>query len=284
MQELTDKVAVVTGAASGIGRALTERFLDEGMRVVASDVEAPRLRATVEELEARAGNGRIVGVVCNVADPESVDALADAAFDAFGQVDVVCNNAGVLSGGFVWDTPLEDWHWVLSVNLYGVIHGVRSFVPRMLAQGGEGHIVNVASMAGVTTVPMAGVYHVSKHGVVALSECLHKELETTGSKLRVSVLCPEMINTGIGDSERNRPDALRTEASSPMKDLVVKSTADAAREGLDPSVMADRVVRAIREERFYILSEDEPWRDMCNTRLDDLREGRNPTLALPVTD
>jgi len=279
VQDLKDKVAVVTGAASGIGRALAERFLDEGMRVVAADVEAPRLRDTVATLASR---GDVRAVEVDVSDASSVDRLADASYDAFGQVDVLCNNAGVLSGGYSWDTPLEDWSWVLGVNLYGVIHGIRSFVPRMNAQGSEGHIVNVASMAGVTCVPMATVYHVSKHGVVALSECLHKELAQTGSKLRVSLLCPEMVNTDIGGADRNRPERLRTEQASAMKELIVTSTAHAAKSGLAPAVMADRVVRAIRDERFYILSEDALWRGLCNQRLDDLRDARNPTFALPV--
>ena len=281
MQDLANKVGVVMGAASGIGRALVERFLAEGMRVVAADVEAPRLRDTVSEL---AKHGDVVGVPTDVADASAVERLADASWEAFGQVDVVCNNAGVLSGGFTWDTPLEDWEWVLGVNLYGVIHGVRSFVPRMLAQDTEGHVVNVASMAGVTCMPMATVYHVSKHGVVALSECLHKELAQTGAKLKVSVLCPEMVNTAIGDADRNRPERWRTESASATKDLIVKSTSEAAKTGLAPSVMADRVVAAIRDERFYILSEDALWRGLCNTRLDDVREGRNPTLALPVQE
>ncbi|MCA9509198.1 MAG: SDR family NAD(P)-dependent oxidoreductase [Myxococcales bacterium] len=281
MKELKDRVAVVTGAASGIGRALAERFLDEGMRVVAADVEAPRLRDVVSALASR---GEIVGVPTDVADAAAVDRLADASFEAFGRVDVLCNNAGVLSGGFTWDTPLADWHWVLGVNLYGVVHGVRSFVPRMEAQGTEGHVVNVASMAGVTCVPMATVYHVSKHGVVALSECLYKELLQTGSKLRVSVLCPEMVDTDIGLAERNRPAALRTEDASAMKALIVESTAQAAKSGLAPSVMAERVVRAIRDERFYVLSDDAVWRRLCDQRLDDVREGRNPSLALPVPE
>lgn len=279
MQVLDGRVAVVTGAASGIGLAIAERFVHEGMRVVIADIEAEPLARAAETLRAR--GGEIVAHPCDVADAASVEALAEACYAAFGAVHVLCNNAGVLSGGMVWDTPIEDWDWVLGVNLYGVIHGLRSFVPRMQAQDSEGHIINVASMAGLTTTPMTAVYSVSKHAVVALSECLVKELGMTQSKLKASVLCPEMVDTAIGEADRNRPTALRTESDTPTKDMIVKATSDAARQGLPPSEMADRVVRAIREESFYILSEDETWRGICNRRCEDILAGRDPSLALP---
>ena len=279
MKELSRKVAVVTGAAGGIGLAIAERFVDEGMRVLLADVEAGRLEPAVESLRARGGD--VAARVCDVADASAVEALADTAYQTFDAVHVLVNNAGVLSGGLCWETPVEDWDWVLGVNLYGIIHGLRSFVPRMQAQDSEGHIVNVASMAGVTTTPMTSVYSVSKHAALALSECLHKELLLTQSKLKASVLCPEMVNTAIGDADRNRPDALRTESDSATKDMIVKATAEAAKGGLPPSEMADRVVRAIREERFYILSQDETWRGMANLRSEDLIRGRDPSSALP---
>jgi NAD(P)-dependent dehydrogenase (short-subunit alcohol dehydrogenase family) len=279
MQVLEGKVAVVTGAASGIGFALAERFVDEGMRVANADVEVGALERSAEQLRAR--GGEIAAHACDVADASAVEALAVACYERFGAVHVLCNNAGVLSGGLAWETPIEDWDWVLGVNLYGVIHGLRSFVPRMQAQDSEGHIVNVASMAGVTSTPMTAVYSVSKHAVLALSECLHKELGMTQSKLRASVLCPELVDTAIGDADRNRPAALRTESDTPTKDLIVKATSEAARQGLPPSEMAERVVRAIREERFYILSEDETWRGICNLRCEDILAGRDPSPALP---
>jgi len=279
VQELNNRVGVVTGAASGIGLALAERFVAEGMRVVIADVESKRLDEAAALL--RKGGGVVLPVPCDVANADAVEALAEASYAEFGAVHVLCNNAGVLSGGLTWETPVEDWNWVLGVNLYGIIHGLRSFVPRMQAQDTEGHIVNVASMAGVTTTPMTSVYTVSKHAALALSECLHKELQMTGSKLRASVLCPEMIDTAIGDADRNRPDALRTESDSATKDMIVKATADAARQGLPPAEMAERVVRAIREERFYILSEDAIWRPMANLRSEDLLAGRDPRSAMP---
>jgi NAD(P)-dependent dehydrogenase (short-subunit alcohol dehydrogenase family) len=280
MKELAGKVAVVTGAANGIGLALAERFAAEGLHVVMSDVEQGRLEEAAKGLSS--DGSRIATRRCDVASASDVDALADWVYAEFGAVHVLCNNAGVLSGGYTWDTPVEDWNWVLGVNLYGIIHGLRSFVPRMEAQGSEGHIVNVASMAGVTTTPMTSVYTVSKHAALALSECLHKELAVTQSKLRTSVLCPEMIRTGIGEAERNRPKVLSTDEKSATRDMIVQATSDAAREGLPPSEMADRVVHAIREERFYILAEDDTWRAMSDQRCRDLIAGHDPSpLALP---
>jgi len=279
MKDFQGKVAVVTGAASGIGRALAERLAEEGMKLVVTDIEEAPLLELAESLRARGGEA--ISTVCDVSNPDSVNELADACYDAFGACHVLCNNAGVLSGGMSWDTPLKDWDWVLGVNLYGVIHGLQSFMPRMQEQDSEGHIVNTASMAGVTAVPFAAVYHVSKHGVVALSECLYKELDALGSKLRVSVLCPELIDTAIADSDRNRHDKWRTESTTPAHDMIVKATADATKTGLPPRAMADRVVQGIRDERFYLLSEDDTWKALGEQRARDVLERRNPTMNLP---
>jgi short-subunit dehydrogenase len=170
------------------------------------------------------------------------------------------------------------------VNVWGVIHGVRTFVPILLEQDVPGHIVNTASMAALTAMPLAAAYHMSKHAVLAYSECLYHELAMKGGKIGVSVLCPELIATRIGESERNRPtdlDGADTRPSSPERQLVEKAIREGTAAGLSPSLMADRVVVAIREQRFYILADD-AWRDCCNTRLDDIREGRNPTFAPPI--
>jgi NAD(P)-dependent dehydrogenase (short-subunit alcohol dehydrogenase family) len=282
MQELREKVAVVTGAASGIGKALAERFADEGMKLVLADVDRPGLEELAKSLESRGCETLVVPT--DVSRPDEVDALAERSFEAFEQVHVVCNNAGVFTGGTSWETPIEDYQWVLGVNTFGVVHGIRSFVPRLIAQDSEAHVVNTASMAGVTTLPYVAAYHMSKHAVVALSEVLYHELALSQSKVKVSVLCPEMIATRIADAERSRPEHYRASQSaaapSPAKQLVVDALSESIETGLDPSVMADRVVAAIREERFYILAEEE-WRRACETRLDDIREGRNPTLAPP---
>ena len=172
----------------------------------------------------------------------------------------------------------------MGVNTWGVIHGIRNFMPIMLEQDTEGHIVNTSSMAGVTTIPYASIYHMSKHAVLALSECLYHELTLRGSKVKVSVLCPEMVATQIESSARNRPASLQPESGpteSKERKLVEQGMAEAIKKGVPPAEIADRVLRAIQEERFYILS-DGAWRKACNTRLDDIREGRNPTFAPPV--
>ncbi len=282
MQEFTDKTAVVTGAASGIGRALVEKFAKAGCHVVAADVDAAGLEETRKRAEAL--GARAIGVHCDVTRQDNLDACADAAYEAFGAVHILCNNAGVLSGGTTWELPIEDYQWQIAVNTLGPIHGVRSFVPRMLEQQSEGHIVNTASMAALTTMPFAGAYHLSKHACLAFTECLYHELRET--KLGVSVLCPELINTGIAESERVRPEGFQHRDKdfevSPAGKMVVDALANGMKTiGLDPSVMADRVHAAIQEDRFYILAED-AWRDACNTRLDDIREGRNPTFAPPT--
>lgn len=284
MQEFSKKIAVVTGASSGIGRALALESARQGMRVVIADVDEAGLDETARLLEELGCPALCVPT--DVTRPESVDALADAAYDRFGAVHLLCNNAGVIVGGSSWEIPIEDYQWVLGVNTFGVVHGVKSFVPRMLAQDCEGHIVNTASMAAVTSLPFTAAYHMSKHAVLALSECLYHELTLTQSKLRVSVLCPELINTGIDRSERSRPAHLAHHdpdaGPSASAALVMQALREGMQRGLDPEVMADRVFAAVRDERFYILSE-ESWRDICNTRLDDIRLGRNPTFRAPTT-
>lgn len=204
--------------------------------------------------------------------------------EAFGAIHIACNNAGVFAGGLLWEESLADYQWQLDVNLWGVIHGVRTFVPQMLKQDCDCHIVNTASMAAVTAMPYSGIYHMTKHGVLAMSESLYHELAFHAPRVKVSVLCPEAINTGIAASERNRPgqysrdgDVLETDE----RKLVMDSLAASVAAGIGPEVMAQRVLDAIREERFYILS-DEAWRRSADTRLDDIRAGRNPTFAPPI--
>ena len=197
---------------------------------------------------------------------------------------MLCNNAGVLVGGTCWEVSATDYEWLMAVNTMGPVHGVRSFVPRMIAQNGPGHIVNTASMAGLTSLPFAGAYHMSKHACLAFSECLYHELKLMGSQLGVSALCPELINTGIHLSERCRTKAFEKpeeeQALSPAGALVIQALTDGMKEGLNPSVMADRVFKAIQEDRFYILAEDQ-WREACDVRLEDIRLGRNPTFSPP---
>jgi NAD(P)-dependent dehydrogenase (short-subunit alcohol dehydrogenase family) len=279
MREIRGRVAVVTGAASGIGRALAERFSNEGMRVVMADVEEAPLRAACDAL--RAQGAEAIAVVTDVSRAADVEHLAVRAQETFGGVHVVCNNAGVIAGGVSWEAPIEDYQWLFDVNVWGVIHGVRTFVPILLAQGEEAHIVNTSSMAGVTTLPYASIYHMTKHAVLAYSESLYHELRLSGSAVGVSVLCPEGVATRIDESERNRPAALRGDApASPAREVVAKALSEQTRAGIDPAEIAGRVVRAILEDRFYVLSDD-TWRRACDVRLEDVRTGRNPTLTPP---
>jgi NAD(P)-dependent dehydrogenase (short-subunit alcohol dehydrogenase family) len=283
MNEFEDKVAVVTGAASGIGRALAEKFAAAGCRLMLADMDDAGLSETKSLAEKHGVKVEVRH--CDVSRQDSVDALADASFEGLGAVHILCNNAGVLSGGISWEVDIKDYQWQLGVNTFGVIHGVRSFVPRMIAQDTPGHVVNTASMAALTTMPFAGAYHMSKHAVLAFSECLYHEMKLTQSKLGVSVLCPELIDTGIARSERVRPESYKNPDGAPpiteSGKMVVGALADGmAKGGLDPSVMADRVFDAIQQDRFYILAEDS-WRDACNTRLEDIRLGRNPTFSPP---
>src|SRR5438309_12091723 len=206
MQDLKGKVAVVTGAASGIGFGLAERFSAEGMRVVMADIEEAALNDASKRLADTGAT--VLPVVTDVSKADSVDALAARTFEELGTAHVVCNNAGVATGGPMWTLTERDWAWVMGVNLWGVIHGVHAFVPR-LAEQGEGHVVNTASIAGLTSAPMMGPYNVSKHGVVTLSETLVAELALHGSPVKVSVLCPGWVNTRINEADRNRPPELQ---------------------------------------------------------------------------
>lgn len=250
MKELRGRVGVVTGAASGIGLALARRFADEGMHVVMADIEAEALAAARQEVGAAA-----VTQVTDVGDAASVQALAERVFADYGTVDVLCNNAGVFSGGRIWRRPLEDFEWTLRVNLYGVLHAVRAFVPRMIAQDTDGHIVNTCSVAGLYASPLAGPYTVSKFGAYAASLCLAQELALINSKLRVSALCPGGVATRIHEAKRNRPAEL---AAKETMDAVMarQLVASAVTSGIPAEDVAEAVIDAIHSERFLILTHE----------------------------
>jgi NAD(P)-dependent dehydrogenase (short-subunit alcohol dehydrogenase family) len=285
MRDLAGRVAVVTGAASGIGLALSRRLGADGMRVMMADVEGPALEQAAAAL---AGEGiETAAAVTDVSDPAAVDALATATLDRFGAVHVVCNNAGVAGGGPSWDVPLATWNWIMGVNFYGILHGIRSFLPHLLAQG-EGHIVNTASVAGLLAGPWTAPYTVSKHAAVALSETLYYELAAAGSPVGVSVLCPGWVKTRIGESGRNwvgryGPSPEDDEAARPLLDQVREATAAAIESGSDPADIATAVRDAVVDGQFWILTHPE-FGERVVSRYTRAAEGVNPGLANPWTD
>jgi NAD(P)-dependent dehydrogenase (short-subunit alcohol dehydrogenase family) len=254
MEQLSGKVAVVTGAASGIGRALADRFGAEGMAIVLADIEAGPLDAATTEL--RDAGVEVLAVPTDVTDPTSVDALALAAHHHFGAYHVVCNNAGVAGHfGTTWQTTLEDWRWVLDVNLGGVINGIRSFVPALVAQG-EGHVVNTASLAAWAAPPAMGPYSATKHAVLAISETLRAELEAIDAGVGVSAVCPGLISTNLMRSERNWPTRLGDEPEVPEDDLTMRMrellAVGTTSGGIAPTAVADAVVAGIKVNQFIV--------------------------------
>ena len=266
MRDLAGKVAVVTGAASGIGRAMAGRFAQEGMKVVLSDIEETALQAAVQELKQQEHD--VIGVLTDVAKPEAVDELARQTLAAYGKVNLVCNNAGVFLGMKpLWESTLRDWNWILGVNLWGVINGVRSFVPLMLESGEPGYVVNTASQAGLVTAN--SIYSLTKHGVVALSEGLYLQLKQRNANIGVSVLCPLFVDTRIMEAERNRPAELQNEAAPDTNTLQMRETTP-------PSEEAERVLHAVLEERFYIFPQMDVVDDNVRYRFDNIIQRANP--------
>ena len=285
LKEFRDKVAVVTGAASGIGYGLAERCAQEGMKVVLADVEEGALKQAENDIKAT--GAETLAVKTDVSKVDDVKALAEKTIDAFGGVHLLCNNAGVAHFGTICEITLVDWQWVLGVNLWGVIHGVHFFMPIMLKQNTECHIVNTASTAGLHTSPEDGPYYVSKHGVVALSETLYRKLEQGDHKIGVSVLCPGYIRTNLTDCARNRPRELQNKPGEGL-DMTSTSVQDALRaaaqlldDGMMPRQVADMIFNAIRDKKFYILPNAEPFIPMIQARLEDILQERNPTSVAP---
>jgi NAD(P)-dependent dehydrogenase (short-subunit alcohol dehydrogenase family) len=277
MQEFRHKVAVITGGASGIGLALAKRFAREGMKLVLADIEEENLRRV--EQEFRKAGVPVLAIRTDVSRGQDVERLAEKTLATFGAVHIVCNNAGVAPGGVVWENTTADWEWVLGVNLWGVIHGVRVFVPIMLRQDTPCHVVNTASVAGLLSPPGMGIYCVSKHAVVTLTECLYHDLVERGAKIGASVLCPAYVPTGIIDSERNRPALLRnpTRPRSPEDLEREEQMRHAVQSGrISAEMVADAVLDGIMQDRFYILTHPR-IKSAIQTRMEDILEQRNPT-------
>jgi NAD(P)-dependent dehydrogenase (short-subunit alcohol dehydrogenase family) len=273
MKNFKNKTAVVTGAASGIGRAIAERCVQEGAHVVLADIEAPALQETERALTAL--GGQVLAVQTDVADSQAIARLADAAYARFGAVQLLFNNAGVAAGSTVWESTLADWQWVIGINLSGVFYGIREFVPRMLAQNGECHIINTASMFGLISGSNAGVYKATKHAVVSLSETLCCELADRNSKIKVSVLCPAWVRTRILQSERNRDPALQNPPVARTQQAAGEDFQKLVDNGMAPQEVAGHVFDAIRNEQFYILPHPE-WKALIEQRMQNILQGKTP--------
>jgi NAD(P)-dependent dehydrogenase (short-subunit alcohol dehydrogenase family) len=275
MEDLRGKVAVITGGASGIGLAMANAFAGEGMHIVLADIELGALEAATPEVAAR--GGEVLAVPTDVTDPAAVDQLAEQAIDRFGAVHVICNNAGVGGlGGVAWDVPLAGWRWVLEVNLWGVIHGVHTFLPKLVEQG-EGHIVNTASAAGFAAMPFMAPYSATKHAVLAISEALHHEVTMMAPGVGVTVLCPGFVRTHIAKSDRNWP--MERLGPLPPSDgggfqAVVEGLVNA---GVEPDALAAQVVDAVRARRFLVTTDEDMVRDTLTSRA-DLLSGAPPAM------
>ena len=252
MRNFEGKTAVITGAASGIGKALAEKFAQEKMQVVLADIEEEALKKTVDNL--RQYQHRVIGVKTDVLIEESIDELFAKATEEYGNIHILCNNAGIGANSgnkAIWEIDKHDWDWVMGVNYQGVLKGIQTFLPHMLEHGEEGHVVTTVSMAGL--LPGAGTYGVSKHAVMALTEGLSRDLVTRNAKINASVLCPGFVDTNIDKSERNRPSHLG-EAQEVTNDIGAEIMSSMLRQGKKPEEIAGIVFEAIKENIFYILS------------------------------
>ena len=279
MQDFTGKVAVITGAASGIGRALAARAGEEGMRLVIADINPAALQQLAKQL---ADTGvEVLDQVTDVSDYDSVQALADLTYTHFGRVDLLFNNAGVLLSGFCWERSLQDWQRIMGVNFWGVLHGIKAFVPRMIEQGGEGHIINTSSLAGLLASPLMGPYTVGKQAVVALAETLHYELAMINSSLKVSVVCPGPVATDIAHSDTGAGGGEPLPQDSPQKSLQDFLSAGIAA-GISAQQCAELVFQGIRGQQFWIFTHED-FKDSYRHRVDSVFNNSNPVYQVYET-
>ncbi|MFX4261999.1 SDR family NAD(P)-dependent oxidoreductase [Pelotomaculum propionicicum] len=281
MKEFKDKVAVITGGASGIGLGIARRCVREGMRIVIADVEESALRRAEDELKSMGGT--LSAMITDVSKANQVEALAKKALDTYGAVHILCNNAGVAADGSIWECSLPAWEWAVGVNIWGAINGIRTFVPIMLAQDTECHIVNTASIAGLTPYHPGASYHVTKHAVVALSENLYRSLGERGSKIKTSVLCPGFVRTRILSATRNLPAEFQAAANmQPMPREAEEGAWNYLEKNnfkvLSPDQVADLVFTAIKEDQFYILTHPE-FNETVKERMENILQGKNPSLV-----
>jgi NAD(P)-dependent dehydrogenase (short-subunit alcohol dehydrogenase family) len=278
VKEFEGKVAVITGGASGLGLAMAEHAAQKGMKLALADVEDAALNKAVAELKAKGAD--VIGVKTDVTKAADVGALAKTTVETYGKVHLVCNNAGV--GGMrrkAWEATIEDWQWVLGVNVWGVIHGVRAFTPLMLAQDEPCHMVNTASAAGLLSPSGMSVYNVSKHAVVTLTETLYQDLAQTNAKLKVSVLCPAFVPTGIWNSARNRPAELTVAVETEDEKRRAQGVKTVLEKGkLTPKDVANQVFAAIEAEQFYIITHKK-IKQVIEVRMQDILTERNPTFT-----
>jgi NAD(P)-dependent dehydrogenase (short-subunit alcohol dehydrogenase family) len=279
MKDFKDKVAVITGAASGIGRGIANRAVKEGMKVVLADIEEKALIQAEKELKS--SGATLLSVLIDVSKAEDVEKLAQKTIDTFGEVHLLCNNAGIGPYGVTWECSLSDWKWIMDVNLWGVIHGIRTFIPIMLKQNTECHIVNTASLSGLMANEIGqGMYIVTKYGVVGLTEIISKELSLLKSKIKVHALCPGMVKTRIIDCERNRPAELCNDITEqiehPELEQIWEAMYGLAEAGESPDKVGDIVFEAIKENIFYILTDTKLYyRRMIQTRNEEIMEAYN---------
>ncbi|NLD55503.1 MAG: SDR family oxidoreductase [Burkholderiaceae bacterium] len=275
LDDFGGKVAVITGAGSGFGREFSRFAQRLGMRLVLADIQADALEETAAEM--RGAGADVVAERIDVSVGSDVERLARRAREAFGRTDLLFNNAGVGSGGLIWENTERDWQWVLGVNLWGVVHGIRAFVPDMLARPGAGHVVNTASVAGLLAPPLMGIYSASKHAVVAISETLYHDLRHVGAAIGCSVLCPAFVPTGIHRSERNRPATMAEEAETPSQLAARESVAKAVGAGrLGAAEVAKIAFEAIRNDTFYIVTHPKILGSIA-LRHEDIALRRNPS-------
>jgi NAD(P)-dependent dehydrogenase (short-subunit alcohol dehydrogenase family) len=281
MKDLSGKVAVITGAASGIGRGMAEAFVEAGMKVVLSDIEEPALEATTSKL--RSAGADVHAVPTDVSKSDQIERLAHETLRKYGAVHVLCNNAGVgVRAASGWESTLDDWSWIVGVNLMSVAYGHRTFLPIMLEQGTEGHIVNTASLAGL--LPGGGaLYSATKAAVVSLTETTYFELQNRRAKIGMSVLCPGFVDTNILKAERNRPAELSQ--TVPIQRTVITEVflewfEGQLKHGLSPRAAGDQVLAAIRDQRFYVLTHPD-WNPLITKRTERIVSGENPGQSIP---